>query len=458
VGSLKYLSRSVARRTQLRPPDLYEYSIDNYWFRSVDFENQPVHAPLRGSHRADVVIVGGGYTGLSVAYHIHQRFPDKKIALIEGARCGYGASGRNGGFCITTDWIDGLEDLDSEKRQQALDISSYGLRQIKHLIAEHGLECDLEENGMLDVALTDKQVKSLADDHAFYGRLGLESTLLDSDELKAEIDSPVFKAGLVTPYGAILDPAKLVLGMKRIAEEAGVEIWERTVVTRVTPGRTVLIDTELGEIRAPVLVVATNAYSHKLGFFRNRVMPVGVFQIATAPLSSSQWESIGWHNRRGLADGNPLFSYSRPTADGRIVMGGVDSQYYAGDSLASGNDKTVTRSIEAELFRFFPQLEGLGVEHAWGGTTALTIGNTTSIGVMGDDKNIFFGVGFSEGVPSTQTAGRIIADLMAGESNEFTSHYVVNRNIPYAGPTAWRGVLARGAIRLMKTFDLPLYR
>jgi glycine/D-amino acid oxidase-like deaminating enzyme len=427
---MKYFSRSRGRRKQLRPPDLYEYSVDNYWFRSADFEAEPICPRLRGSHKADVVIVGGGYTGLSAAYHIHRKFPGKKIVLVEGARCGYGASGRNGGFCIATDWIDGLEGLDPEECGQALDVASYGLRQIKHLIAEYGLECDLEENGMLDVALTDKQVKSLADDHALYGSLGLESTLLDGDELKTEIDSPVFKAGLMTPYGAILDPAKLVLGMKRIAEAAGVEIWERTVVTRVTPGGTVLIDTELGELRAPVLVVATNAYSHKLGFFRNRVMPVGVFQIATAPLSPSQWESIGWHNRRGLADAGPLFSYSRPTADGRIVIGGVDSQYYAGDSLTSGNDKAVTRVIEAELFRFFPQLEGLGVEHAWGGTTALTIGNTPSVGVMSDDRNIFFGVGFSEGVPSSQTAGRIIADLMAGESNEFTNHYVVNHDIP----------------------------
>ena len=455
---MKYLSRSRGRRAQLRPPDLYEYSIDNYWFRSVDFETQPINAPLRGSHQADVVIIGGGYTGLSAAYHIHQRLLDKKIALIEGACCGYGASGRNGGFCITTDWIDGVEDLDPEQRQQALDVASYGLRQIKRLNAEHGLECDLEETGMLDVALTDRQVESLADDHALYGRLGLESTLLDGDELKSEIDSPVFKGGLVTPDGAILDPAKLVLGMKRIVEEAGVEIWERSVVTRVTPGRTVLIDTELGEIRAPILVVATNAYSHKLGFFRNRVMPVAVFQIATEPLNQSQWDSIGWHNRQGLADAGPVFSYSRPTADGRIIIGGVDSQYYSGDSLASGNDKAVTRLIEAELFRFFPQLEGLGIEHAWGGTTALTIGNTPSVGVMGDDKNIFFGVGFSEGVPSTQTAGRIIADLMAGESNEFTNHYVVNRNIPYTGPVALRGTLARGTKWLMKKFDLPLYR
>ncbi|MCP3956717.1 MAG: hypothetical protein GY719_02575, partial [bacterium] len=116
------------------------------------------------------------------------------------------------------------------------------------------------------------------------------------------------------------------------------------------------------------------------------------------------------------------------------------------------------RCIEAELFRFFPRLEGLAIEHAWGGTTALTIGNTPSVGFMGDDQNIFFGVGFSEGVPSTQTAGRMIADLMAGESNEFTNHYVVNHNLPYCGPAALRGFFAKGVKWLMRKLDLPLYR
>ena len=455
---MKYFTRSLSGGGQLRPPDLYEYSIDNYWFRSVDFENQPINEPLRGRHRADIAIVGGGYTGLSAAYHLRRRFPNRKILVIEGARCGYGASGRNGGFCIATEWTDGAEDLDPESRRQALDVAAYGLRQIKHLIAEHGFECDLEENGMLDVALTDKQVAGLEEEHARLGRLGLESTLLRGDELKSEIASPVFKAGLVTPYGAILNPAKLVLGMKRIVEEEGVEIRERTVVTRITPGKSVVVETELGEVRTPVLVIATNAYSHKLGMFRSRVMPVAVFQIATAPLTESQWEAVGWRNRRGLADSNPLFSYSRPTADGRIVMGGVNPQVYSGDRLASGNDRVATEPVERELVRFFPPLEGLAIEHRWGGTTALTIGNTPSVGVTGEHENVFYGVGFSEGVPSTQTAGRMIADLMAGESNEFTNHYVINRKLPWAGPTALRGPLARGAKWLMRRFDLPLYR
>ncbi len=209
----------------------------------------------------------------------------------------------------------------------------------------------------------------------------------------------------------------------------------------------------MGHIQSPVLVIALNAYAHKLGFFKNRVFPISVFQIATEPLSKAQWESIGWQNRQGLSDLRALFSYSAPTADGRIVMGGSDFTYYDNDALSSGNDKTVTRRVKENLFAFFPELAGLRIEHAWGGTTAYSLGRVPSVGVMDDYKNIYYGLGFDEGVPSTQTAGRIIADLMAGESNEFTSHFIVNRRIPYAGPRPMRRIIARGVKWLMEKHE-----
>jgi glycine/D-amino acid oxidase-like deaminating enzyme len=138
-----------------------------------------------------------------------------------------------------------------------------------------------------------------------------------------------------------------------------------------------------------------------------------------------------------------LFSYLVLTKDNRIVMGGSDFAYYDNDDLCSGNDKTFTHSITKDLFTSFPQLEGLGIDHAWGGTTTYTLNESPSVGVMGDHQNIYYGVGLSEGVPTTQTFGRIIADLMAGESNEFTNHYVVNQPISYAGPTVLRGKFGR---------------
>ena len=406
-------------------------------------ENQKINEPLRGSHKADVVIVGGGYTGLSAAYHIRQKYPEKHIVLLEGACCGYGASGRNGGFCITTSLLDWYQ-TNPERRQKDLEVSLYGLNFIKRMITEHGLDCDLEENGMMEVALDEKQTQELEEYRSELKLFGLEATQLYGKDLEAEIKSPLFVAGLKMPYGATLNPAKLARGMKRVVEEVGVEVRERSVVTRITPGKINRVDTELGDIQAPVLVIALNAYAHKLGFFKNRVFPVSVHQIVTEPLSEAHWESVGWQNRPGLSDMRTMYSYSIPTTDGRILMGGSDFVYYKNDALSLGNDKTVTKRIEKNLFEFFPQLEGLKIAHSWGGTTAYTIKRIPSVGVMGDHRNIYYGAGFSEGVPSTQTAGRIIADLMAGEKNHFTDHFIVNHKIPYAGPLGLRGFFGRG--------------
>jgi glycine/D-amino acid oxidase-like deaminating enzyme len=439
---VKYFSRAHNRSKNLRPPDLYEYFVDNFWFKTIGLENQKINEPLRGSQKADIVIVGGGFTGLSSAYNIQKRFPNKKITILEGACCGYGASGRNGGFCIATSLLD-WNQKNPERRQKDWDVSAYGIRQIKGVIAEHGLDCDFDESGMLEVALDAKQTEDLV---AFQGELksfGLVSTMLNGEDLETEIKSPLFVAGLKIPYGATLNPAKLARGMKTVVEELGVEVRERTVVTQIKPGKINRIDTEFGDIQAPIMVIALNAYAHKLGFFKDRVFPVSVHQIVTEPLTKGQWDSIGWQNRLGLSDMRALYSYSIPTIDGRILMGGSDFVYYDHDQISSGNDKTVTRRIKKNLFEFFPQLQGLQIEHTWGGTTAYTLGRIPSVGVMGDQRNIYFGLGFSEGVPSTQTAGRIIADLMAGEENHFTDHFIVNRKIPWAGPRPLRGYFGR---------------
>jgi glycine/D-amino acid oxidase-like deaminating enzyme len=246
------------------------------------------------------------------------------------------------------------------------------------------------------------------------------------------------------PYGAILNPAKLARGMKPIVESRGVEVCERTVVLRVTPGKQHYVETEFGDITAPVLVLGLNAYAPKLGFFQNRVMPLCSYVIATEPLSDAQWKSIGWKNRRGIADTRLLFDYQRPTADGRIVIGGSDYPYYANDSLSSGNNKPVIELLARSLFTTFPQLDGLRVDHAWGGTMGFTLDFVPSVGVMGEHRNIYFGVAYNgEGVAFSQTAGRIIAELMAGETSPLTDLFVVNRTLPYMGPQTLRLLMVR---------------
>jgi glycine/D-amino acid oxidase-like deaminating enzyme len=455
---MKYFSPVYKPGKNLRPPDLYEYSLDNFWFEAAGLEDQAINEPLRGSHKADVVILGGGFTGLSAAFNIVNRFPDKKIVLLEGACCGYGASGRNGGFCITTSLLD-WEQEDPEQRSKDLEVSSYGIKQIKTFISDYEARCDFEESGMLEVAMNEKQSQVLDEYLIELSKFGLDSTLLFGKELEEVIKSPLFHSGIRVPYGATLNPAKLAREMKRIVESLGVEVREKSVITRISPGKINLVDTELGNIQAPIMVVALNAYGHKVGFFKNRVFPVSVFQIATEPLSDKQWASIGWEEKFGLSDFRKLFSYSVRTADGRIVMGGSDFTYYNFDALSSGNDKSVTAKIVNDLFSFFPQLEGVTIAHAWGGITSYSLGRGAAVGSLGDDENIFYATGFDEGVPATQIAGRMIADLMAKESNIYTNHFIVDREIPYAGPRFMRGVFARAIKWTINNLDYsPLHQ
>ena len=437
---MKNFSPAYSKRQGLKPPELYEYFVDNFWFRTTDLENGKMNTPLRGSNKADVVIIGGGYTGLSAAYNIHKQFPDKQIMLLEGACCGYGASGRNGGFCSAIAMLDEGCKEDPEARQKCLEVSGHGIDQIKEVITEYGLDCDFEENGMLDVALDEKQAQALESECRDLKEWGLTASFIQGQTLQDEVKSSRFIAGLDIAHGATLNPAKLARGMKKIVEGLGVEIREQSVVTRIIPGKTHHVDTELGDVKTPVIVLATNAYSHKLGFFKNRAFPMCTFVVATEPLTPLQLEGIGWKNRQGLSDLRMLFNYSILSKDNRIVIGGSDFLYYANDGLSSGNNMMVTNKIINDLHKTFPSLEGINIEHAWGGSASGSIGHTPSIGVMGDHDNIYYGVGFSEGVPVTQTAGKIISDLMAGKQNEFTTHYFVNRKIPYAGPRFLRSM------------------
>src|SRR5262249_56241397 len=152
--------------------------------------------------------------------------------------------------------------------------------------------------------------------------VGLDGWVVQGQEMQAEVRSPRYMAALKFPYGGILNPAKLARGMKPVVERAGVEVRERSLVLRVTPGKTHRVETEMGEIRAPQLVLGLDGYAPRLGFFRDRVLPLCNYVIATDPLSAAQWESIGWQHRQGMSDLRVLFDYQRPTADGRIVIGG----------------------------------------------------------------------------------------------------------------------------------------
>jgi glycine/D-amino acid oxidase-like deaminating enzyme len=424
-----------------RPPRLYEYFLDNFWFDAAELYRERINPPLKGRQKADIAIVGGGFAGMSTAYNLIRRFPDKRSVLLEGACCGYGASGRNGGFAdagmpgLTTVY----NELGPEGGRAYYDATLKGLAQIRGFVEEHGVDCDLETNGAISLATEESHWAVLEEQKRRYDAMGLEATLLDVAEVRRKVTSERFTAGLRDPHHAILNPAKLARGMKRVVEGLGVKVFERSKVMRLEPGAAVRIVTEFGELSAATAVVTLNGYAPQLGLFRTRVIPLCNYVAATEPLSQAQMQAIGWAGREGLADLRLQFMYLRLSADNRIVFGGESAPYFYDSSPSSGNYRPAFERLYRSILTTFPQLEGVRFTHGWGGTMGFTRDFMPSVGRLDGAENVFYAVGFNgEGVVMTQLAGEILAQLIAGEDSSLTGLPIVGRRMPYIGHEPFR--------------------
>jgi glycine/D-amino acid oxidase-like deaminating enzyme len=436
-----------------RLPDLYEFSVDSFWFDGSGLRDDASRTPLRGDAKADVAIVGGGFTGLATAIAIARRRPERRVVVLEGARCGYGASGRNGGFAhVTYTGFPAFSaDHDPEVSRAVYDVMETGRSAIERLATEAGVACDLEPNGAIRMAASDAQIASLEATHRQLAAMGLAAKLVDGESLRALVRTERFRAALVTPSTSILDPAKLARGMARVAESLGVAIYEATRVVRIDPGQRIGITTENGRVEAVQAVLATNGYTPQLGFFSTRLVPLCNYVVATEPLTVDQWESIGWTGRQGISDTRVQFMYLRPTADGRIVAGGEMAPYFAGGKPSSGNYAPAVAKLERSLLETFPQLAGIRFTHAWGGTMAFTRDFTPRIGTLGSERNLFFGLGYcGEGVVMSQLAGRILAAFVLGDAGEFAELPFVGGLPPWVGFEPLRAITVKGIEAAMR--------
>jgi len=229
-----------------------------HWIESAGIEDSPPLPPLQGDQTADVVIVGGGYTGLSAALHLVESFPERRIVLLEGARVGYGASGRNCGLVLP--FIGGAEEavhdlVDAgrvDEARKVFEATSAGIDLIEDLVSTRGVDCEWEPVESLFAAVTPRHEAKLERDQRMYAAIGLEATWLPENELRRRVDVAGYRGALTVPSSAMINPAKLATGLLSLARAGGVEVYEESPVVEITAGTTVGVRTPRGSVRAPV--------------------------------------------------------------------------------------------------------------------------------------------------------------------------------------------------------------
>jgi len=392
--------------------------------------------PLEGEETADVAIIGGGFTGLSTAYHLRLADPSLRVVVLEGEQIGFGASGRNGGFAMT---VFGLSVWWSEKRfgrERAREAHLYMERAVDlvdALITQHNIQCDARRSGFLRVATTPGYVKRIQEDIERVKRWGVSGIeWIDRETLAQRVRSPYYLGAWWEPRCVILNPAKLARGMKQVAEKAGAVIYENTPTLEVQRNAHFLLRTPKGSLKARKVAFATNAWSHLIPQLASKQVPAFTYMIATEPLTPSQWAEIGWQNGEGIEDARNLVHYYRPTADGRIAIGGGPVGLSYGKSMARDEDKAAWAHLERHLGVIFPCLKGIKAAYRWGGPFSVTLDLAPAMGYLGDTRAVYSLGCIGHGVSTSHLNGQVLCDLLLERKTDLTDHFFVNRKtIPW---------------------------
>lgn len=418
-----------------------------YW---LDDPGRPGALPaLTGDERCDLLVVGGGYSGLWTALLAKERDPGREIVLIEAREAGWAASGRNGGFCaasLTHGFSNGLARWPHELRKLE-ELGERNLDAIESTVARHAIDCDFERTGEIDVATEPYQLDDLRERYEQATRLGLTGLEpLDRDAVRAEVDSPTFLGGLWDRRGvAMLHPARLAWGLKRACLDLGVRIHEHTPGLELArSGASMAVRTPYGRVFARQVALGTNVFPSLVRRVRPYTVPVYDYALMTEPLTPEQLSAVGWQRRQGLADSANRFHYFRITADRRVLWGGYDAVYPYGGRLDAGLEHRpeTYRRLASHFFRCFPQWEGVRFSHAWGGAIDTCTRFSAFFGTAYGGR-VAYAAGYTGlGVGATRFGGDVMLDLLAGERTGRTELAMVRaKPLPFPPePAAWAGI------------------
>ena len=384
---------------------------------------EPEPTPLAGDATVDVAIIGGGFTGVSTAYHLSRRFPRLGVMLLEASRLASGASGRNGGMMLN-----GVTDTDEpDALVREHDLTSGAMDSLEALIREHGLRVRYRRAGTLRIATTARAAEAA---HAAVERLAGRRPLrfLAAAALAEHLRLDGAHGAVLDPTEGVLNGVDLVRAMRPLLVAQGVRLHEHTRVTRVREGRTIELETARGTVRAGAIVLATNGYTPRLGYFTTGILPVLSHVIATAPLTAEQRAATGLGQLAGWSDDRPRLAYSTVDDEGRVVFGGGATAAYGyryGNTTASPArlGDAATHVLRGELVARFPALAGVEVRHRWTGPLGLTRSRRCAMGVRGEHRNVLYALGYSgHGVVLANLAGRVLTDLYAGDHDPWRGH------------------------------------
>jgi len=422
----------------------------------------PAEPALSGNVRADIAIVGAGFTGLWTALFLKELSPSTEITIIEQKIAGYGGSGRNAGILgETLDHSHALAVIHFGL-DEARKLASIGIRNIHEMAAflqSEQIHCDLELSGRLSVALTSTHVEELHANMEVTEQMGVSGArLLNEAQAQEEIHCPLYKGALFVSSGGILHPIKLIEGLKKAVMKRGVKLFENTAVLNVGQCS---VQAQNGNVAAEKIILATDSYSHRLfPELLRYFIPLYDYILVSEPFNDKQLEAIGWKHRQGVIDGRAFFNYYRLTADNRIVWGTSEAKYYSPNRVQESCDHSEEHyeSLRKSFARHFPQLPDVKFVYAWGGPIASTTRLTPFFGTM-EGGHIHYGLGYTgHGIGSTRVAGKILAHLALEKPDEVLDLAIVKKK-PFPYPPEplrkWSVEMVTSALRKVDAGQRP---
>ncbi len=417
------------------------------WVESTpDYQPLP---PLAGDTDADLAIIGGGFTGVSTAYHFSQRYPEKRVVLLEAKTLANGASGRNGGMLLN--WVYGARYSEEAAVRRVYEVTSAGMDWIEQIVRRHNLPAAcLSREGTVRAATSTQGAEALHAQVEMLQRLGIPIEYLDRAALRGRLALENVHGAAFDPGEGRLNGALFLRSLRPVLQQQGVQIYEQTPVLRIhetTP--LITLDTPRGTVRARTIVLATDAYTGKLGYFRKEIFPLHGHVFATPPLSPQQRQQLGWGAVSGYQDDHMHVAYSSLAHDGAVVFGGGSRQsaeYLFNNRTAyphalDGESRPV-RGMRAAMARYLPASSALPVARAWSGPLGMSLNMSCSIGALPHDRRMLYAVGYSgHGVTLANIAGAVLTDLYSGDDQRWRDLPFYNaRLLPLPlDPLRWLG-------------------